>query len=387
MKIRFKFATLAAIASLMISPLFGQGSIVPEVSYQAVIRDANGNLIGAETPVTYNIILKIWNSPSSNDPLDLRWAEQHQTTVSAGRFAVLMGQGSVVQEGGNDLLKPALDTVFNGDSRYVEISYTSVLNNPQASDFTAIQPRQLITPAAMALRAKTAELADQATEALSVADGGVTGGAIADGSVTGDDLADESIEPRHLSAEAKAIKFAQGTTTAEVNDRLVMDSENNSTGKTYLASGALSNTWTSFSKDSGWHLQEVPVSTEVPAGVSAIYMNLYSYTTGGDFQRFSFHTKKTIPTVAPPKGGAWGLDVHGVHNRSYDGITAIFIRDRPTSGFEIYFDHNQQFIIPLYEFTLADGSVRRGFWFYKSDDGYSYSNPQLFTKGRILATL
>lgn len=355
MKLRNVLLTALGLILLPTASVHGQGSIVPELSYQAVIRDADGNPIGAETPQTLNIILRIWNSPSSQDPLDLRWAEQHQTTVSEGRFAVLMGQGNEVNFTGTALAHPALDAVFNGDSRYVEISYTSVLNNPSESDYTAILPRQLIAPAAMALRAKTAELA------LSVGADGVTGESIVDGSIGGADIADSAISAEKLQAGLKGIQVHDGD-GSDFSPGGVSDHANvlfwHTEGRQY--SGRFFNeNGTQIGNNQRLHevvstnpgygttplfnvFQEVPVSPHIPEGAKAILVTLRGSTTAYSDMQMEFYNKNSFPTASM--------------------FTFFHYQPFYGSGGQVFFSEYKQYILPIYEYEFPNGTTRRGFW-------------------------
>lgn len=152
------YALALAGSSLFLptSSLSAQVAIRSELNFQAVLRDPAGNLIGADEAENYSILLKIWNSPSSTEVEDLLWAESYLSTVSDGRFSVLMGTGAAF----GDLPNPSLSEIINGQNLYVELSYTSTLANPTAADFTAMSTRQQITPSAMSLKSKRAELAE-----------------------------------------------------------------------------------------------------------------------------------------------------------------------------------------------------------------------------------
>ena len=88
------------------------------MSYQGFLADANGDPLGNTAPVNYDLEFRVYSAISGGTAL---WAEQQTVTVDKGRFAVLLGEGSVV---GSEL-RPGIATIFSGltaSDRYIGVT-------------------------------------------------------------------------------------------------------------------------------------------------------------------------------------------------------------------------------------------------------------------------
>jgi hypothetical protein len=171
MKITVRNALLASL--LFCTSAFAQTSGVPSsMSYQAIVTDDTGALLAPTTPVSYEIIIRIFDMATGGTKL---WSESHVTEVHQGRFAIILGDGQPIPiSASEDEPRPDLADVFTESGRFVEITATAndVANAPSKT----LAPRQRLVATATAMRARYAEkLGKGANTALTVLDDGKIG--------------------------------------------------------------------------------------------------------------------------------------------------------------------------------------------------------------------
>jgi len=167
----FALAVLALPARAQVegAPLF--------IDYQGTAYESSGKPLGSTgtapnyvaAPQNYTMDFKIYGSQGGTD---LIWAERQTVTATLGAFAVRLGSGVQITSP-TTLPRPALDTVFTGANRFLELTVTI----PPASTGTAITPRLAFQTSPFSFTAARAKLADTVTS------GTVTGGTFA-GSIT-----------------------------------------------------------------------------------------------------------------------------------------------------------------------------------------------------------
>ncbi|BCX47402.1 cell wall surface anchor family protein [Haloferula helveola] len=183
------------IGVLLLGPAcFGQSSEVPSrISYQGMITDASGGLIGDAAPVNRAVIFRIWDHPSDFAEPNLIYSEQQTATVSKGQFSVLIGAGAAVSGsplGFNEATKGpgpgfSVADAFAGSGRYLGVTIDAD-NSGGAEDDVEISPRQQIVTSAFSFRAREAESAqsfglgdgsivyDEGTQTMTLSTAGTT---------------------------------------------------------------------------------------------------------------------------------------------------------------------------------------------------------------------
>ncbi len=177
-------ATTTAIALALALPATGLAQGVPlAISYQALLNDDAGAPISPGAPTNYPIEFRIFNAAEGGT---LLWAEAQNVSVFEGSFSTLLGTGDAI----TDEPRPQLDTVFDGDQRYLQITVTD------AATKKTFTPRQRMVSTPFAFRANVA------ARALSVADDAVITANLAGGSVTLAKLANNSVDTSKIAANS-----------------------------------------------------------------------------------------------------------------------------------------------------------------------------------------
>ncbi len=188
---------------------FAQTSTVPTLlSYQGLLSDSAGNLIGATTPVNRTVQFRLYNTSSNGTPI---WAESQVVTISAGEFSVLIGNGAGIS-GLSGPSAPAVqpftslaDAVNASASAALFLGLTVDDGNAATTDLE-VSPRQQLVAGMFALRAKVAE---------SVANGGITSGMIADFQVSTNALQTSAVTTAKLAdSSITSAKIANGAILA-----------------------------------------------------------------------------------------------------------------------------------------------------------------------------
>lgn len=137
----------AALLLLSVSAtLAASAQNVPALmNFQSQVLDANGQPLGAVSPLNREITLRIYDVPSGGVSL---YAERQVATIAGGDFSLLLGNGDAV--GGEP--KPALASVFNGTIRYLGVT----VDDGTAAADGEISPRQQIVSTAFAFQAQNA---------------------------------------------------------------------------------------------------------------------------------------------------------------------------------------------------------------------------------------
>jgi hypothetical protein len=131
------------------------------MSYQGVLKNSGGQLLGATTATVYTVRFNIYSAATGGTPL---WSEQQAVAVDAGHYSVYLGSGEALLSP-----QPALYTLFRGaTNRYIgkQVQFTS------GGAFVEIFPRQQIAAMPFAMRALGANrLMNNQGETLTRAEG------------------------------------------------------------------------------------------------------------------------------------------------------------------------------------------------------------------------
>jgi len=125
-----------------------------KMSYQGYVVDTNGEPLGKDNPLNYDVIFRIYDGATAGA---LLWTEQQTVTIDKGYFSVSLGEGSQV---GSDL-RPALSAVFAGQTasdRFIGITVKKL----SAAD-VEIMPRLRLLPAPYSFLATKANAVANAT--------------------------------------------------------------------------------------------------------------------------------------------------------------------------------------------------------------------------------
>ncbi len=125
------------------------------INYQGTVADSNAIPLGNATAINRKVIFRIYDASTGGNRL---WTEQQTVTLYKGEFSVLLGAGDAATGTASTETRPNLDTVFTSGSetRFLEIMVDNGDDAISASD-APISPRQSITSAAFAFRAKVAD--------------------------------------------------------------------------------------------------------------------------------------------------------------------------------------------------------------------------------------
>jgi hypothetical protein len=94
------------------------------MTYQGYLVDGNGVALATNAPKNYDVIFRIWDSPTATAAGNKLWAEQQTVTVDKGYFSVLLGEGSNIGEP-----RPLLNTIFTNataSDRWVGITVKGI---------------------------------------------------------------------------------------------------------------------------------------------------------------------------------------------------------------------------------------------------------------------
>lgn len=127
---------IIGVAALLLTRVDAQSRPEPPdlLTFEGTLVGAAGNAIGVGGPVNYPVVFRIFDRLVGGT---LLWSEQQTVAVVDGRFAVVLGEGSVM---GNEP-RPALSALFKtstASDRYVEVVVRGVA--PGGSDAT-VSPR------------------------------------------------------------------------------------------------------------------------------------------------------------------------------------------------------------------------------------------------------
>lgn len=109
------------------------------MAYQGFLTDADGLPLGAETPMAYTVVFRIFPVPTGGNEI---WSEQQTVTVDKGYFSILLGEGTEVTAGKHG----PLSTIFsssNASDRHVEMTVIGLGSPP--SNVTILPRLQLMT--------------------------------------------------------------------------------------------------------------------------------------------------------------------------------------------------------------------------------------------------
>jgi hypothetical protein len=139
------------------------------VPFQGVIRDASGNIVGADTQVRFSI----FSAPSGGSAL---WGpETHVVTPQNGVVSVFLGAGTPAV--------PNISAAFTGGDRYLEIQVSG----------TTLASRIRMGSTPYALTGGT--VVDNAITSAKIADGAIATADIANSAVTSAKVADGGLSP------------------------------------------------------------------------------------------------------------------------------------------------------------------------------------------------
>jgi hypothetical protein len=189
MKMTLHTALIAVLLSA--TTAFAQTAVPSELSYQAIVTDDAGNALAPNSPVSYEITMRIFGAATGGT---LLWSERQVTDVFQGRFSIILGQGAPVAAiGGGNEPNPDLTTVFTDQLRFTEIT---VRENVDGALAKTLAPRQKLVATATAMRAKVAETV------LSV-----PASAIAPGSLNGDIFGNGVVSSTKLNSSISDSEF------------------------------------------------------------------------------------------------------------------------------------------------------------------------------------
>lgn len=188
---------------------FSETSTVPTLlSYQGLLSDSAGNLIGAAAPVNRTVQFRLYNVSTGGTPI---WAESQVVTISAGEFSVLIGNGSGIagltgpSAPAAQPFKSLADAVNASASAAIFVGLTVDDANAATTD-VEVSPRQQLVSGMFALRARVAE---------TVATGAITSGMIADSQVSTNALQTSAVTTVKLAdAAITSAKIADGAVLA-----------------------------------------------------------------------------------------------------------------------------------------------------------------------------
>jgi len=128
------------------------------MTYQGFLVDGNGVALATNAPKNYDIVFRIWKSPTLSGNANRLWSEFQTVTVDKGYFSVVLGEGSQYQSEGHGNLS-AVFNASDASERYIEITVKNLLNG--TTDVTLL-PRLRLLAAPFAFLAKTAITASTA---------------------------------------------------------------------------------------------------------------------------------------------------------------------------------------------------------------------------------
>ena len=201
---------LILITLVAACPISALADVPDRISYQGIVTDISGNLVGDPTPVTRYVTFRVWNAANGTAEAKLVYSERQELTIFKGEFSALIGAGEPVvgnplgydesDRGPDDI---NVEDVFSDSNRYLGVT---VDDGTSAADFE-ISPRQQFVTTAYAFRAKIADR---------VADGSIDATAIASASVGEAEIIDLSIATQDLMNSAITTgKIKNGTIVAE----------------------------------------------------------------------------------------------------------------------------------------------------------------------------
>ncbi|MBE2284928.1 MAG: tail fiber domain-containing protein [Prosthecobacter sp.] len=174
--------TRLLLAALLLLPCLAraQSQVPGLISYQGIVTDTAGVLVGNAAPVNREVFFRIWDSSTASDVGNLVYSERQVVTISKGEFSVLIGQGAVVtgtplgySETGKGPPTVTVATAFAASGRYLGVT----VDDGTAAADVEITPRQQMVSTAFTIRARQAE---------ALTSGTITGGTIT-GAVTATD--------------------------------------------------------------------------------------------------------------------------------------------------------------------------------------------------------
>lgn len=171
--------TRLLLAALLLLPCLAraQSQVPGLISYQGIVTDTGGNLVGNAAPVNREVFFRIWDNSTASLTGNLVYSERQVVTISKGEFSVLIGQGAAVTGtplGYSETAKGpptvTVATAFAGSGRYLGVT----VDDGTAAADVEITPRQQMVSTAFTIRALEAE---------KLTSGTITGGTIT-GAVT-----------------------------------------------------------------------------------------------------------------------------------------------------------------------------------------------------------
>jgi microcystin-dependent protein len=193
------------LAAVLFAPwiLQAETAVPDRISYQGIITDMGGNLVGNPDPENRTVIFRIWNHPTASAAENLLYSEEQVATIAKGEFSVLVGGGGALTseplgfsetEKGPGTIQIA--DVFDGDARYLGVT---ILPEPAVE----ISPRQQIVTSPFSFRAKQAEtvidLGDQQVTLGKMAAASVNSLTIVNNSIAAEDLGSAAVTNEKLA--------------------------------------------------------------------------------------------------------------------------------------------------------------------------------------------
>ncbi len=146
------FPLLVCLALMPLAAYSQTANPPGQMSYQGFLTDATGNALAMNSPSNYNVIFRIYVTPTAGTAL---WGEIQTVTIDRGYFSVLLGQGA--SDGNGDPWTNNLASLFaganaaNASDRYVGITVKGI-----TSPDTEVAPRLRLLSSPYAFLASTA---------------------------------------------------------------------------------------------------------------------------------------------------------------------------------------------------------------------------------------
>ena len=218
--IHIKSLRIFVLVSLLIavSPLLRAAPLGSAFSYQGQLTSA-----GSPANGNYDLVLALFDDPTFGSQVGSTVTNLN-VVVSNGLFTTLIDFGP---------------GIFDGTAYWLAIG---VRSNGSGADFTALSPRQPVTPSPYALYATVAPLLDNAVTSAKILDGtianadlgnnSVTTTKILDGTIANADLANDSVNSaKVLDASLLGADLANNTvTSAQLADTIALG-DSNSVGR------------------------------------------------------------------------------------------------------------------------------------------------------------
>jgi len=303
------------------------------MSYQGFLADANGVVLGNDSPRNYTAVFRIYSVATDGATL---WTEQQTITVDKGYFSVLLGEGSVVGTEPH----ASLSGIFTGNSaseRYIGITVTGISGQTPVE----IAPRLQLLAAPYSFLARNAVslVNDQGTPFVNISSGALAAIGISapiqstgsGGNTRGSGAVDLQVRrgtdagapTRVASGETSAIGGGFNNRAAGRSSTIAGGESNAATASKSTVSGGASNTASGENSIVGGGLQNNATGlTSTIGGGSSNAASGTDSTVGGGVSNVASGEKSVVPggylnTAAGLASFAAGRRAKANHNGSF----------------------------------------------------------------------